>query len=773
MILSYNEVKKHIDVSLEDLQQSLINLGHEVEGVESLYIKNLKVGKVVECIAHPESQKLKITKIDIGTDIIQVICGAPNVDVDQLIVVATEGCEVNGMVIKPTKLAGEMSNGMICAIAELIDNKNAMPSEYADLIHNFKEANIGDDAAVVLGLDDYLLDISLTANRGDCQSYRGLIRDLSSLYPETKYEINNVESSFENSYYAKTETELCSHLSATLIKNIHDKITSDEDKIFLIKHGIKPQNYIVDKTNIVLLKTGIPMHAYDADKINGGIIATVLSEASKYVALDEVEYNLTPGTLVIKDETKIVGIASVMGSNETKITDETKDALLELGCFDPSTVRNSAKNISRKTDASMRGEKGIDVLAFNDAFNMVVSGEEISTINSDGIINVDIDVINFDPSIIKIILGIEVENAIEIIEKFGFVAEKLENGTYDIKVPSWRKDIENDHDFVEEVIRYLSLDAIENKDSISTLLSSEKVINSKKIDVERNLEKTLLSYGIDQVITYSLVSHDELETFNQQKDACVELMMPLSSEHAVYRQSLMPSLIHTAKYNFDHQQKSVSIFEIANTYTKDKEDYKLGILLSGVKKQEINQKPEMYNFYDLKNYVTNLLNEYNVEFLIDVAKTPINEINKYVHAEIIVNNKKVGFLGKKHPNYVKKMKHDVFVCELDLGLIENEIEFRKTYSQISHAPVVSRDLTIIVNNNKNFNEIRSVFNGIEFLKTAECISIYTPDETKTTYTFNLSFVSDGKTFVTEEIDALVEQIVNNIRSNGMEFNEGN
>lgn len=772
MILSYNEVKKNIDVTVEELSTSLINLGHEVEGIESLYIKNLKVGKVVECNKHPKSDKLKITKVDLGNEVVQIICGAPNVGIDQLVCVATEGCEINGITIQPTELVGEMSNGMICAIGELIDNKNAMPSDYNDFIYNFSDATIGDDAAVVLGLDDYLLDVSLTANRGDCQSYRGLLRDLAALYGKTEEEITITEATLVNNYSANTSTDMCSYISATLITNINEKVTTDADKIFLIKHGIKPQSYIVDKTNKVLLTTGIPMHAYDADKIKGGINALITTEATKFTALDEVEYEIAVGSLVITDDEKIVGIASVMGSNETKVSEETNNVLLELACFDPSTVRNSAKNIGRKTDASMRGEKGIDILAFSDAYNMVVSGEEVSNIVECGDKTYHAPSINFDPSIVKIILGIEVNNVEEILTKFGFTLNKDSNGVINISIPSWRKDIENDHDFVEEVIRYLSLDSIDVKTSIASLLTSDKVIDVKKINVERELEQTLLSYGLNQVITYSLVSIKDLENFNQSVEDRIELMMPLSSEHAVYRQSLMPSLIKTAKYNFDRQQKSVNIFEIANTYTTHGEEYKLGILLSGVKEQTINNKPVMFDFYDVKNYVCNLLDFYKVDYKIEVANTEIAEINKYVHAEVIVNDVVVGYIGQKHPGYVKKIKPNVFVAELNLSLIEESIIFKKEYKQINNSPVVSRDMTINVNNDKNFNEIKAVFNNIDYLVSAECISIYAPDETKTNYTFNISFNHDNMTFKAEEIEVLVAKIVENIRKNGMEFNEG-
>lgn len=773
MILSYNEIKKYVEITLEELQSSLINLGHEVEGVEKLHIDNIVVGEVVECIAHPESKKLKITQINIGNEIIQVVCGAPNVDVKQLVAVATNGAKVNGLEIKPTALAGVMSNGMICAIAELVDRSNCMPNEFSDLIYNFENANIGDDAMVSLGLDDYILDVSLTANRGDCLSYCGILRDLASLYPAKTLKINKIDSNVKNDFSSKIETEMCQYLSCTLVNDIQNKKTSDEDKLFLLKHNIKAQNYIVDKANIVMLKTGIPMHAYDASKINGGVCAKLVNEKTKFIGLDEVEYDLAQGTLVICDDEKIVSIASVIGSNETKVTDQTTSALIEVGVFNPTAVRESAKNISRKTDASIRGEKGIDVLSVVDARNILLETEIASTISEIGSIEYTPNIIEFNVKTVKIILGIDVDNTIEILEKFGFKCALVEGTTYNVAIPSWRKDIENDHDFVEEVIRYLSLDSIDSKENVSTLLSSEKIIDVKKIDVERKFEQTLLSYGLNQVITYSLVGIDDLNCFNQNVDEAIKLMLPMSSEHAYYRQSLLPSLIKTAKYNFDHQQKSVAIFEIGNTYTKECEEYKLSILLGGIKNHEINQKPQIYDYYDLQNFVANLLNEYGVEYEICVAKNEINEINKYVHAEIIVNNKVVGFIGQKHPEYIKKIKPDIFVCEINLSLIEDEIKFVKQYKQVSNSPVVSRDLTVIVKNDKTYQEITSIFKNIEYLTETNCISIYSPNESSTNYTFNISFSCPNKTFIAEEIDALVEQIINNIRNSGMEFNEGN
>lgn len=777
MYISQKELEKNnINLDITSLETGLVQLGHEVEAVETYETDKIVVGCIKAIEKHPEADRLNVTQVDVGQqEDLQIVCGAPNIAVGQLVPVALVGAKFGDFKIKKAKLRGVVSQGMICSIAEMGLDKNVLTEADSAGIYVYEEATIGENAFDALGLTDNILELGLTANRGDCQSYQGVIRDLLALSGEKlPIDTKQYEGDFDSTFLVSNLDPESLQLSAIEIKDITVTNSPVWLKIFLAKHHIKSQNLIVDLTNYVLLKTGVPMHAYDAQTIKRGIIAQRLEESYQFTALDEADYELKRGDLVISDDEKVVSIASVMGSNATKITETTNHILLEVGVFNATAVRKSANSIGRKTDASLRGEKGIDYMQVHNAFNLFVktlksiqTTATASNLLQTNEVELPQKSVSLNYHSVNRILGISVDpNEVRtILNNLHFETLSEQGNSITVSVPTWRFDIFNDHDLIEEVIRIIGMEKVEVSDILNTFVTKNKVITDSKIKIERELEQIGLDQGLNQVVTYSLVNPDTLETFNQNQMQEVRLMMPLSNEHAVYRQSLIPSLMEVANYNFARQAKYVNIFEIANTYRQEAdelvEEYLMSGLVSGIKENYYTEDSKNYDFFDLKAVVEAVLSKYHLNYEITKASVKIDELNPYAHADILVDGEYVGFIGKIHPNYYPKLKRDIFVFEINLKQIETKLLKRIDYKIVTNLPSIERDLTIDTPVQTSYSELKSVFANIKYLSNIELKDVYAGEKitagTKAT-TFTLTFTPEAQNLQGEMIDQEFEKI---------------
>lgn len=777
MYISQRELKNNnINLDITDLEKGLVQLGHEVEAIDTYATDKIVVGRVEAIEKHPEADRLNVTQVNVGgEELLQIVCGAPNVAKGQLVPVALVGAKFGDFKIKKAKLRGVVSQGMICSIAEMGLDKNVLTEEDNAGIYVYEEAEIGQNAFDALTLTDNVLELGLTANRGDCQSYIGVIRDLMALQGEKlAIETSELTGEFDSKFFVENLDTSSLQLSALEITDV--KVTNSPAwlKIFLAKHHIKTQNLIVDLTNYVLLQTGVPMHAYDADTIQGGIKIERLAGSYAFTALDEAEYELNMNDLVITDEEKVVSIAAVMGSNETKITDKTSRLLVEIGVFNATGVRKSASSMGRKTDASLRGEKGIDYTQVTNAFNLFVNllkaaqtDVKVSNLIRTNELEYALDTVCLNYNSVNRILGIDV--AVKTIKTildnlhFETVSETQESIT--VSIPTWRFDIFNDHDLIEEVIRIVGMEKVEVTDILSTFVTKNKIINDPKIQIERQLEQIGLDQGLNQVVTYSLVNGETLKTFNQNPEQEVRLMMPLSNEHAVYRQSLIPSLMEVAKYNFARQAKLVNIFEIANTYREVQgeliEEYMMSGLVSGLQSNYYLDEAKQYDFFDVKAVVEAVLSNYDLNYEIVKSTVAINELNPYAHADILVDGEYIGFIGKTHPNYYPKLKRDVFVFELNLKAIESKLIKEINYQITTSLPSIERDVTVDTQIDVSFGELTSIFANVNYLSNVKLKDVYAGNKltagTKAT-TFTLTFTPSDETLQGEMIDQEFETI---------------
>lgn len=781
MLISYNNIKSKINLSVEDLCNNLVQLGHEVETVTKLDMPNVVVGEIVGLEKHPNSEHLNVTKVVVveNQEPLQIVCGAPNVSLNQKVIVALSGAKLGELEIKPTTIRDVESNGMLCALDELGIDKSLLNQEDLDNIFTMpKNAPIGSNVFDILSLSDTIIEVSLTANRGDCQSYVGLIRDLAAI-EKLKYapKTGSVESEIENPYVVKIGDEKTKQLSCLVMSDVNVVDSPMQLKSWLIKHEIKPQNIFVDVANYCMFTLGVPMHTYDADKISGGIMTQTLEKEQQFVGLDEVEYNLMQGALIVRDQEKIISIASVLGSNATKITKATKNILLEVGLFDPTLVRKSAAMIRKKTDASIRGEKNIDEEQLQNAFFTYVKMiEKFQDTNYSMVTTVQKaknsqDKLTLKFSEVKNVLGIEIEKKeiVQILTSLGFEPTAVEESVL-VKIPSWRFDIENDHDLIEEVIRVYSMEKVEITDVLPTFTSKDLLIKDNAALIQRNAESLMLGLGLDQVVTYSLIEENRINEFTNAVNP-VRLMMPLSKNHEYYRQSLLPSLIDVVKYNFSRQETQAQIFEIGNTYQMHDDEIIEHCLMSGVVTGLDSSNSEL-TFLDAKAYVVGFLENYFTDFVIQEATEKQEELNPYAHAEILVDGQVIGLIATVHPNYFTKAKHPIHVFEMNLSLIYPRLTITTNYQKVSTSFKTTRDITFKVPRDNTYAQSVNVFENINYLTNVVLKDTYMGENVavdQKALTFTLEFF-EYEGVSNEQVEVEFEKIVMNVQEAGYVFN---
>lgn len=796
MNYTIKEINKYgAKIADQDIVTGLIQLGHEVEEVIDLNIPGLVIGQVVECIKHPDSDKLSLTKVNVGNETIQIVCGAPNVRQDLKVIVATEGTFIPAinLTITPVKLRGEDSNGMLCSLAELGLPKAVLNKADIDGICELPaDAPVGASACQYLGLNDKIMDISLTADRGDCQNYAGMVNDLKALINNTdKFASHSFEGNLwasetpvysgENQIPAVVEAPDTIFYSTQLIENVEIKSSPIFEQIFLMKNGVKPQNNIVDNSNYGLLTYGIPTHAFDADKLVGKLSVKLTTDTMPFVGLDENEYTLAPNTLVIADDVKIVAVAGVMGSNDTKITLDTKNVLFELAIFDPTQVRLAAKQLGFKTDASIRYEKGVNYGAIDVTRKMLVA-------NFGGKANkpfIAIDnpearlTIKLEAQSIKRVLGIEIDFTIvkQILEDLLFEITCSDETSALVVVPSHRHDIDFENDLVEEVIRVYGIDNIEIGDHLPSFNKLKSIHDNTSLVVERKLEQAMLASGMSQVVTYSLTSEEKLKLFNHVQEP-VKLAYPISKERSIYRQSLVNSLIETAKYNLDRQQTMSSIFEIADTYHVNTQHMveksivqtrMFSGLLTGANQHSYLGAKRNFDFYDLKAMLSNGLSVIIPDLQFKQADLGFPELNKYATANVYSGEQKLGYIATVHPAFVKKAKYPIFVFELNFDLIVQAAKLTTNYQQVTNAPAVDRDFTITVDETVSYGKLLEVLADVRYINDVKLVDIYAGEhieDGKIACTINVQFAINGQTLTSEQVETEVAKIMENIKNNG-------
>lgn len=706
-----------LDVSKHELSETITRSGIEVDDIIDYRetVKDVVVGYVKECDKRPDADKLNVTKVDIGDETVQIVCGAPNIQADTYVIVAKVGGEIPGLKLRKAKLRGVESEGMICSLEELGIQKDLSPKEFEDGIFIFTETdNItpGQNALDALYLNDYVLEYDLTPNRKDALSMIGSAYEARALFGG---EVTEPDQSFNETSDTSLlsvsidDTESVQYYGARIVKNVTIKPSPLWMQIRLIKAGIRPINNVVDISNYVLLEFGQPIHMFDYDKIGSTKIVTRYAKnGEKMTTLDGKDRELLDTDIVVTNGKEPVALAGVMGGDFSEVKNDTKNVVIESALFDPVSIRKTASRLNLRSEASQRFEKGVShvfvLKALNRAAHLLekyADGAVEAQLLSDGTLNLDDTIIHTSVSFLNKRLGLELtsKEVKDILNHLGIKAEGDDELT--CYIPSRRDDLKIQEDISEEVARIYGYDNIP-----STLPKYSKITPGQLTDAQvktRSMRELLMSNGFSQAINYALTSEENIGKFTTLNEG-LKLNMPMSEMHSVLRTSLIPHLVDNAVYNKNRMQERIELFEIGNIFKTNgqtelpDEIQKLAVLSTGkvndTKWLNTSHEPD---FYHIKGIIEAIFTEFNL--LKDVrfeATTDYEELHPGRSAHIYLNDVNIGVIGELHPTYSKQ--HDLgqtTVAEIDLEHVLDKSE-SIIYEPIVKFPSISRDVALEV-----------------------------------------------------------------------------
>jgi phenylalanyl-tRNA synthetase beta chain len=663
MKLSLNFVKDYVDLdenlSVEQIAEDMTKAGNEYDSaVELINATNLVIGKVLTCEPHPDSDHLHCCTVDVGNDVLNIVCGAPNVAAGQKVIVAKAGAELPGGVkIKKGIIRGQESNGMICALYEIGIDKKFLSEEDKNGIHILgDDAKVGGNPVEYMGLKDSVIDFELTANRGDLLSILGMAYELGAIYDKKVKDIdlsfNEAKDDINKSFKLNIATENCSLFLAKKVENVEIKESPDFIKNRLIASGIRPINVVVDISNYVMLECGQPLHFYDYDRLDGMIEVRQAYPQEKLTTLDDQERILDENDIVISNGKESIGLAGVMGGLSTEVEATTKNIIIESAIFDSVMVRKTSKKILR-SEASNRFEKGLDpnrtYMAIKRACHLLekyAGGTVITGMCEYNKADLADRKITVTYKQINDLLGsnISKEEILDVYRKLGFETE-ADNEKAVVTVPRRRLDILIPEDLIEEVSRIYGVDNIEGK------LPVVPMKRGSKSNTLREIRNKMVNLGLNETLTYVLINDKEVHKYTNDEFEELKLLDPMTEERNVLRYSLIPSMVKTYEYNKARFNKDVSIFEIGKGFFKKGEEYgentKLCALMTG-KYFDILEVQKPVDFYVMKGVAEEILDflGYSGRYSFIRPRKELKEFHPGQTAEISVNNDIVGVCRK-------------------------------------------------------------------------------------------------------------------------------
>ena len=774
-----------IDVNPVELGDILTMTGSKVETIDQKGndIKNVVVGKILEIKKHEDSDHLVITQMDLGTEKVQIVTGADNIKVGDIVPVAKDGSELpGGKKIKKGELRGVESCGMMCSVGELGLDINQYPGqiEHGIMILPKKyEKDLGKDIVDVLNLKEDIIDFEITPNRPDCLSIEGLGRETAvSLGKEFKNPRKNID---ELKVEDKKELEglkvdiiapdLCYRYIARIVKNVKIEPSPEWMVKRLNACGMRSINNIVDITNYVMLEMGQPMHAFDINSIEGKHITVRRAKNNeKITTLDEQERILDENDLVIADDKKPVAIAGVMGGLNSEIEKDTETVVFESAVFYGGAVRKTAKKVGLRTESSSRFEKGLSPENALRAVNRAV--ELVEMLNAGKAVDGKIDVyptkqkvnkIKLDVERINNLLGTKIskQDMIDILEKLDI---KVEN---DIVIPPYfRQDIEQLADVAEEVLRFYGYDKLE-----TTLIKAETTlgVRNKEQKIEQKIEDVLVNNGLSEIYTYGFVSEKDLEKANiseELKHTAITIKNPLSDEYKLMRPSTIPSMMQTLATNANKKNQNVKLYDISRSYKNINKEVENGEIPLQENILTLGMYGDNLDFYTLKGLVENVLetvsvNRYDIE-----KETKNGSYHPGRCANIKVGIDTIATFGEVHPEVLENygIEKRAYLAELNLTKITKYSRNNKKYVEVPKFPAVERDIAIIVDENIEVGQIEKTIakKAKKILEKAELFDIYRNEklgENKKSVAYALTFRAKNKTLNDDEVNEVMENVI--------------
>ena len=784
MKISINWLKEYLETKSnpEEISDILTNLGLEVEKIlpfESIKggLTGVVAGKVLKCEKHPNADRLKVTSIDLGNnETSEIVCGAPNIMEGQIVPIAKVGSKIytNGgdeIKIKKSKIRGVVSNGMVCAEDEI-----GLGESHDGIMVLDSKIKPGTPISEVFNVEnDNILEIGLTPNRSDAMSHYGVARDLKAYYDLnsqtskiTLPSINDFESVKidEDFEVSVKDIDKCPFYSGLIIKNIKVGPSSKELQNKLKSIGLKPINNIVDITNFVMHEIGQPLHAFDLDKIKNITVKSVKSN-TKFKTLDDNIINLDSDDLMICSDNNPLCLAGIYGGYDSGVSNSTTNLFLESAIFDSVTIRKSSKRHQLFTDASYRYERGVDpekvLYALKRASILIKEANQeanISEILIEDNLKVDIKDIYLRYDRIDIIAGqkIDKETITQILSSLDFEIKGHSEDGLNIIAPNYRHDVYREIDVIEEILRVYGFNNINVESKISMSIPEIGKNNINK--TESLISNNLVGIGFNEIINNSICSPGVNEKFSNQ---AVNLLNPQGTELSNLRSSLIPNALETVKHNINRQNRNLKIFEIGNTYSINDNNYienkRLNVTVTGkIFDENWISEFSKSNFYYLKGVAENLLNNLNVSNI----RYEVNNDELFEYKLCIHNNKNnIGFIGELNSTYTKEFSIDdkIHLLNLDLDNIKLKSANVK-YQELSRFPSSRRDLSMILDDNINFEAIKNLAFNVEnkILKDVNLFDEYKGkniEDNKKSLAVSFTFNDSKKTLTDKLIDKIM------------------
>ncbi len=791
-----------LDVTAQEYTDAMTLSGTKVEGFEKLDadLGKIVIGQIVKIEPHPDADKLIVCQVNTGEETIQIVTGAPNVKEGDKVPVVLDGGRVagghdgkkteGGIKIKKGKLRGVESCGMMCSIEELGSTKEMYPEAPDNGIYIFpQDAVVGESAVKALGLDDVVFEYEITSNRVDCYSVIGIAREAAATFrkefkPPVVAKTGNSENAEDYIKVTVQDTELCPRYCARIVKNIKIAPSPKWMQRRLAANGIRPINNIVDITNYVMEEYGQPMHAYDYDKIaNHEIIVRRAEKNEKFVTLDGQERTMDDSVLMICDGEKAVGIAGIMGGENSMITDNVQTMLFEAACFDGTNIRLSSKKVGLRTDASGKFEKGLDPNNAQAAIDRAC--QLIEELGAGEVVGGMVDVytkkkvpvrIPFEPEKINALLGTDI-SAQEMLEYFKMVDLEYDESSNEVIAPTFRHDLFRMADLAEEVARFYGYD------NIPTTLPKGEATTGKlpfKLRIEAVARDIAEFCGFSQGMTYSFESPKVFDKLMLPQDSvyrnAIKISNPLGEDFSIMRTVSLNGMLTSLAFNYNHRNKNVRLYELGNVYLPET------LPLNELPDERMQFTLGMYgdgDFFTMKGVLEEFFDKVGMS-----KKTTYdpNAGKSFLHpgrqANVVYDGEVVGYLGEVHPTVAETygIGEKAYVAVLDMPKIVEAATFDRKYEGIVKFPAVTRDLSMVVPKEILAGQIEAMIEqrGGKILEGYELFDIYEGAQIKEGYksmAYSIVFRAKDRTLEESDITAAMKKILNGLQSMGIELRQ--
>lgn len=793
MLVSYKWLNEYLDlskVSPQELADKMSVTGIEVEAVEvpAEGLKKIVVGEVIECVDHPDSDHLHICQVNIGEEeLSQIVCGAPNVKAGIKVIVALPNSRIAGNVkIKKGKMRGQVSNGMICSLEEIGYSDSVIPKEYSEGIQYLPaDAVPGEPVFSYLDMDDAIIELSITPNRADALSMRGVAYEVGAIYNQVpnfkKEELQEVaKPASEKISVNVTDTTDTPSYQIRIIENVKIAASPQWLQNILMNAGIRPINNVVDVTNYILLLFGQPLHAFDYDKLGSQEIVVRRAQAEEeLVTLDGVTRQLTTENIVITNGQVPVALAGVMGGLDSEIDNQTTTVALEAALFEPLSIRRTSKQFNLRSESSSRFEKGINKATIDQACDVAAAmianlagGEVLSgAVKGAEVVAKDVEV-EITLARINNYLGtaLTVAEVNGIFDALGFVYSENDDH-YVVVVPPRRWDISIEADIIEEVARIYGYNNLP-----STLPSGETVAGAltREQRLTRKVRSLFEGNGLSEAISYALTTEEKSMQFMMKESQPTRLDWPMTEDRSVLRLNLISGLLDDVAYNVARKNTQLALYEVGRVFYQNEEvnvalpieETHIAFALSGEwTTKDWQGKGEKVDFYHAKGVLDNLFAMLSLEDVITFEKTSaMKEMHPGRTANIYLGETKVGFIGQVHPSVAKAYDvPETYVAELNLEALLANDAGKLIYQAVSKFPAVSRDIALLVkeeiSNQEIVKEIKQAAG--KFLTNVEIFDVYQGKNIEAGHkslAYSLTFVNPEATLTDEEINRAMDKV---------------